>query len=110
MIVEYIRYLISQDRITEFQDAYRAGGAQLKSSDHCLGYELTRCLEESGRYILRIEWDSADGHLEGFRRGPNFADFYRHVEPFMKDIEEMRHYELTDIRFSAERDPEPYAG
>jgi len=110
MIVEYIRYSIPKSRIDEFQNAYRLAGQQLRSSDHCLGYELAKCSEDAGQYILRIEWDSAQGHLQGFRREPQFAEFYRHVQPFLEQIEEMRHYELTDVRFSAEGESEPYAG
>ncbi len=110
MIVEYIRYSIPEPRIDEFENAYRLAGPQLGSSDHCLQYELSQCVEERGRYILRIEWDSAEGHLQGFRREPQFAEFYRHVQPFLEQIEEMRHYELTDLRFSAEGESEPYAG
>ena len=61
-------------------------------------YELTHSMEEPELYILRIEWDSLDGHVKGFRTSPEFREFFRHVQPFFIDIEEMRRYELTEIR------------
>lgn len=103
MIVEYIRYQIPTERIDGFMNAYRAAQASLRTSSHCLGYELSRCTEAAGQFILRIEWDSADGHLRGFRTSPEFQPFLRAVQPFLKDIEEMRHYELTDVRWSSAR-------
>jgi hypothetical protein len=50
--------------------------------------------------VLRILWDSADGHLKAFRKSPEFAPFFQAIQPFVKSIEEMRHYELTTVRWS----------
>lgn len=46
---------------------------------------------------VRIEWDSQDGHIKGFRTSPEFQTFYEAVRPFFNDIEEMRHYEVTYV-------------
>jgi len=55
-------------------------------------------VEKSENYILRIEWDSLEGHMKGFRSSPEFQLFFSAVQPFFNNIEEMRHYELTHIR------------
>lgn len=104
MIVEYIRYRLNQDTTDPHEDtfggfeaAYRAASSSLDASPHCLGYELTRCVEEQDRYILRIEWDSMDGHLMGFRRAPEFSPFLEAIKPYIGQIEEMQHYMLTSV-------------
>ncbi|MFL6523742.1 MAG: antibiotic biosynthesis monooxygenase family protein [Nitrososphaera sp.] len=97
MIVEYIRYKIPRERQREFKEAYTNASRSLDASKHCQMYELTHCTEESELYTLRIEWDSLDGHMKGFRNSPEFRDFFRHVQPFFNDIQEMRHYELTAV-------------
>ncbi|MBC7973766.1 MAG: antibiotic biosynthesis monooxygenase [Myxococcales bacterium] len=93
MIVEYLRYEIAD--ADAFVRAYEAARASLDASVHCLAYELSRCTEEPASFILRIEWDSAEGHLEGFRKSELFGPFLAAVRPFMKDIREMRHYAVT---------------
>ena len=98
MIVEYIRYKIAAEQREAFEQAYEKTQDILKTSPHCLGYELSRCVEESENYILRIEWDSMDGHLNGFRKSPEFSQFFALVKPFFDAIEEMNHYELTHIQ------------
>jgi heme-degrading monooxygenase HmoA len=98
MIVEYIRYKISRERQREFEEAYTNASASLNASKHCQMYELAHSTEEPELYILRIEWDSLEGHMKGFRSSPEFRDFYRYVQPFFNDIQEMRHYELTKVR------------
>jgi hemoglobin len=50
--------------------------------------------ERATAYTVRIEWDSADGHLRGFRGSPQFAGFFAAVRPYVDRIEEMRHYEV----------------
>jgi heme-degrading monooxygenase HmoA len=97
MLVEYLRYHVSPDRRVEFEDAYGKAQAYLKSSPHCLGYELAQCVKEPHHYILRILWDSAAGHLQGFRTSAEFPGFLALVRPFLKDCQEMEHYEVTDI-------------
>ena len=98
MIVEYIRYKIDESRCDAFEKAYVKAGESLTASSQCLAYELTRCTEDAQQYILRIEWDSADGHMKGFRSSPEFKAFFSAIQPYVKDIEEMRHYELTAAR------------
>ena len=95
MIVE--RYKIAEDRREAFEQAYGQAQASLQASPYGLAYELSHCVEEPDHYILRIEWDSMDGHLEGFRKSEAFHAFLQAVRPFFHDIEEMRHYEVTAI-------------
>jgi hemoglobin len=100
MILEYIRYRISAELDAEFQAAYARAAASLQASPECLGYDLARCHEEPSCWILRITWTSLEGHMQGFRRGPMFPPFLREVRPYVDNIEEMRHYEPTDLSWS----------
>jgi quinol monooxygenase YgiN len=95
MVVEYIRYSIPSERRREFESAYDHAGRPLAASSHCRAYEVTRCVEEPASYVVRIEWDSIEGHEGGFRTSAEFQEFFAAVRPFVGDIEEMRHYELV---------------
>ena len=95
MIVEYIRYGIDQGRADEFEHAYERAAQALEASEHCERYEVSRCNEDPTQHVVRIEWDSEEGHLSGFRQSPGFQRFFEDVKPFVNDIEEMRHYQVT---------------
>jgi quinol monooxygenase YgiN len=95
MVVEYIRYGIEQGRAEEFEGAYRRAAEALEASEHCQRYEVSRCSEDPTQHVVRIEWDSEQGHLSGFRQSPEFRRFFEAVGPFVNDIAEMRHYEVT---------------
>lgn len=99
MIVEYIRYKLHptdtasiEQAAAGFEAAYRIACASLDISPHCLSYELSRCVEEADHYVLRIEWDSAEGHMSGFRRAPEFVPFLAAIKPYIDQIAEMRDY------------------
>lgn len=101
MVIEYVRYKIPADQADQFVAAYATAGEALRKSRHCLGFELSRCTEEPTSFILRIEWDSVEGHMEGFRKSPEFRAFFASVRPFVGHLEEMRHYERTVVQARA---------
>lgn len=104
MIVEYIRYGVSEPADQEkLLAGYEVARKSLEASVHCLGYELTQCNEDHGVFVLRIEWDSAEGHLQGFRNSPEFRAFYQAVAPFVPNIAEMRHYNVTNVLWKRAR-------
>ena len=88
MIVEYIRYLIPAEQAVQFEDAYRQAGAILTADEHCLRHEISRGVENPDRYVVRIEWDSVEGHEQGFRESAAFGEFFGIVKPFFAAIEE----------------------
>jgi quinol monooxygenase YgiN len=97
MIVEYIRYHVADDQRSALERAYERAQSVLITSPHCLSYELSRCVEDPTSYILRIEWDSTQGHLKGFRGSSEFQTFFEAVRPFLNTSQEMRHYEVTRV-------------
>jgi quinol monooxygenase YgiN len=96
MIVEYIRYKIPEARRKEFEAAYDKAQASLKASSHCLSYEVSHGIEEPDNYVVRIGWDSEEGHMKGFRASPEFQPFFAAVRPSFNEIQEMKHYPITD--------------
>jgi quinol monooxygenase YgiN len=97
MTIEYIRYKVTEVQRQPFIDTYKDASKELDASEFCLGYELAECEEEAGHFILRIEWTSTDEHLNGFRKSEIFPSFFAKVKPYFDNIQEMRHYKLTDV-------------
>jgi quinol monooxygenase YgiN len=95
MIVEYIRYKLQPEQFAAFEEAYINAEEVLNQSPNFLGYEITKGSDEPNNYIVRIHWDSVEGHLSGFRKGAAFPPFYQLVKPFFNNIEEMKHYDVV---------------
>lgn len=56
--------------------------------------EIAQGVEEPDHFIVRIEWDSLEGHEKGFRTSAQFGPFFAKVKPFFQYIREMKHYEV----------------
>ncbi|WP_308917445.1 putative quinol monooxygenase [Jannaschia sp. LMIT008] len=93
MIVEYLRYTVPADRADAFVAAYAAARDPLLDSGYCTVFDLCRCVEDPTRFILRLEWTSAEDHMKRFRGSDAFRRFFAHVRPFVDLIDEMRHYD-----------------
>ena len=94
MIVEYIRYSIPLEQAGQFEAAYATAEQWLLPSPHCLGYELSQCVEDPTQFVVRIEWSSTEDHLQGFRKSECFPPFLAAIRPYIASISEMRHYAL----------------
>ncbi|MBC8136320.1 MAG: antibiotic biosynthesis monooxygenase [Fibrella sp.] len=93
MITEVIRYHVKPGQEETFREAYRQAGEFLDRSPDCDGYEILQGIEEPQRFVVLIRWTSVERHLEGFRKGADFAAFFVVVKPFFESIEEMKHYQ-----------------
>jgi truncated hemoglobin YjbI/quinol monooxygenase YgiN len=108
MIVEYIRYLIPDDQAGAFEAAYARAAVPLAGAPQCVDYELSRSVDEPGSYVLRIVWTSAADHTEGFRGSANFTEFFAEIRPYLPMIQEMRHYQRTDVHGTGASEPSLY--
>jgi quinol monooxygenase YgiN len=99
MTTEIIRYRISAENAQALETVYQKAEPILQGSKHCLGYRLLRGHEEPENWILIIEWDSVEGHEQGFRKEPSFRKFFALVKPFFNDIQEMKHYESRSMNW-----------
>lgn len=100
MIFEDTRYQLINKSADELISAYRSAASSLGAAPECLGYEVSRGVDQPGCVIVRTMWTSAKDHRDGFRNGPHFPRFFSHVRPFVCDLSEMRHYAPTDVMWS----------
>jgi len=98
MIVEYLRYTIAEEQQEQFVKDYTEAATPLLESPFCKHYELCQCVEDSSKFMIRIEWTSADDHLQKFRKSGEFGRFLALIKPYIDSIDEMRHYESLDSR------------
>ena len=56
----------------EFAAAYKIAHPILAGTPGCRSVRMTRGVESPSRFVLLVEWDSADAHLENFRNSDRF--------------------------------------
>ena len=99
MIPEILRYQVPAAQAEAFEQAYARAGDSLKQSPHCQGFELLRSDKDPELYLLKILWDSADGHLQGFRKSEQFKAFFEQIRIYLPHLLEMEHYRATGLEW-----------
>jgi heme-degrading monooxygenase HmoA len=102
MTPEIIRYRVPLSHGEAFIEAYRSAGEVLKTSSHCRGFELLQSAKDPELFLLTIQWDSAEGHLRGFRSSEQFRRFFAFIKPYVSNILEMEHYAATGVSWSSQ--------
>ena len=69
MTVEYIRYRIPAERAADFEAAYADAATALAADPECVGYELTRGVDEPDQYVFRIAWTAPKAQREDRLKG-----------------------------------------
>ena len=81
-----------------FEEAFSSVAGLLAGSPGCRGFRLQRCLETPGRYLLLVEWESLEDHLEGFRMSPAYTQYRGALMGFYDAPPAVEHYELRQQR------------
>jgi quinol monooxygenase YgiN len=80
------------------EDAFAAamaarGTAILAAAPGCASVRVGRGVENSGKFLLLLEWDSVESHV-ALTKTPAFDEFKALVGPFFGGAANMEHFEI----------------
>jgi quinol monooxygenase YgiN len=94
MFVERAEIPVAAGKETEFAAAMASTGtALLAGAKGCSSARVGRGVENPGKFILLLEWDSVESHVE-FTKTPEFDQFKALVGPFFAGAPNMEHFEI----------------
>jgi quinol monooxygenase YgiN len=96
MVVEYIRYKVPMEALDSFLIGMAHTVKQLNTASSCLGYELTRSVDDPETYVLRIEWVK-DSHKQRFKPSAFIPDIIDGGRPFAAYITDSHFFKPTGI-------------
>jgi heme-degrading monooxygenase HmoA len=80
------------DKETEFEDAFEKVQAIISSMKGYQSHQLQKCVENSSRYILLVNWDSLEDHTVGFRESSQYQEWRKLLHHFYEPFPEVEHY------------------
>jgi heme-degrading monooxygenase HmoA len=92
MIVEIAVLTIRPGSEAQFEAAFQRAIAVPAASKGFLAHELRRSVETPNRYALRIEWETLEDHIVGFRGSPAFVEWRERVGPFFESPPVVEHF------------------
>jgi heme-degrading monooxygenase HmoA len=95
MVLEVALIDVFPQQEEAFAAAYRLAHPILASTPGCRSVRMTRGMESPSRFVLLVEWDSAEAHEENFRRTERFPQWRALIGPHFAKPPVVEHF--TDV-------------
>lgn len=92
MVLEVALIDVLAGREDEFAAAYRKGHTLLATTPGCRSVRMTRGVESASRFVLLVEWDSIEAHLDNFRATDRFTQWRALLGPFFNGAPTVEHF------------------
>jgi heme-degrading monooxygenase HmoA len=76
----------------EFAAAYRDAREILTGTPGCRSVRMTRGIESPSRFVILVEWDTMEAHLENFRATDRFGRWRARIGPYFAVPPVVEHY------------------
>jgi heme-degrading monooxygenase HmoA len=95
MVLEVALINVIAGQEDEFVTAYHKVREVLTSTPGCRSVRMTQGVESPSRFVLLVEWDSVDAHLDNFRATDRFATWRGLIGPYFDGAPNVEHF--TDV-------------
>ena len=99
MVLEVALIDVQPGQEDAFVASYRSGHQILAGTDGCRSVRMTRGVESPTRFVLLVEWDSVEAHVDNFRNTERFDRWRELIGPHFAGPPLVEHF--LDVR------PEP---
>jgi heme-degrading monooxygenase HmoA len=97
MVLEAVMLQVKQGMEKEYEEAFRSASKIISSMRGYNSHELHRCMEEKGKYLLLVKWDTLESHTIGFRQSKEYQEWKKQLHHFYDPFPIVEHFEIVDI-------------
>jgi heme-degrading monooxygenase HmoA len=92
MVIEVALIDVLEGREEEFEAAYAKARPLVATTPGCRSVRMTRGVETPTRFVLLVEWDSVEAHIENFRATDRFAQWRGLIGPYFDGAPRVEHF------------------
>ncbi|NRB66010.1 MAG: antibiotic biosynthesis monooxygenase [Vibrio sp.] len=93
MILEVAILDVKPDMEKDFEQNFAKAQAIISSMKGYVSHQLQRCIENPGRYILLVNWETLEDHEIGFRQSAEYQEWKALLHHFYDPFPTVEHYE-----------------
>ena len=93
MVLEVALIDVQPGQEDAFAKAYATARPLLATTPGCRSVRMTRGIESPSRFVLLVEWDSVQAHIENFRDSERFGQWRGHIGPYFASPPVVEHFE-----------------
>ena len=95
MILEVAILDVKPNFEQEFENSFQEAESIIIAMNGYISHQLSRCLERSNRYILLVNWNTLEDHIEGFRESPEYQQWKKLLHHYYEPFPNVEHYEYV---------------
>ena len=95
MITEHALLEVIPGREVEFVEAMEKAKAIIATSPGFVSLRVERGLEHPSRFLLLVEWEHLEDHMEGFRGSAAYQEWRAALHHFYDPFPVVEHYEAV---------------
>lgn len=92
MILEVAVLDVKKGREVDFEQAFGQAQAIIRGMPGYISHQIQKCIEQQGRYILLVNWQSLEDHTIGFRGSEQYQEWKSLLHDFYDPFPEVQHY------------------
>ncbi len=93
MILEVAILDVKPGQENEFEVAFEKAQRIIPGIQGYVSHQLQRCIENPGRYILLVNWQTLEDHAVGFRESEQYQEWCKLLHHFYQPFPEVEHYQ-----------------
>ncbi|SEA64755.1 antibiotic biosynthesis monooxygenase family protein [Pedobacter hartonius] len=98
MILESALLYVKEGTAVQFEDDFKAAGQYISSIPGYLRHSLNKCLEQSDKYLLLVEWETLEDHTFGFRQSAAYQEWKRLLHHYYEPFPIVEHFEPIPLK------------
>lgn len=92
MILERAIFAVQPGAEQDFEAAMDRAKDVIAQANGFRSFRLQRGIEQPSTYLLLIEWDTVEDHMQGFRESELFTRWRELIGPYFASAPEVEHY------------------
>lgn len=96
MILEVATLNIIAGEENVFLKAFSKAKEIIATMEGYISHQLNRCIENSNRFILLVEWEKLTDHTEEFRQSKEYQEWKRLLHHFYDTFFVVEHYKSIE--------------
>ncbi|MCY8394978.1 antibiotic biosynthesis monooxygenase [Bacillus spizizenii] len=93
MVREAAMLHIKEGLEQEFEEAFRQAAPIIAGMKGYITHSLSKCLEETHKYLLLVEWETLEDHTEGFRGSSEYQEWKALLHRFYTPFPTVEHFQ-----------------
>jgi len=93
MILEAAILQVIPGKETQFEQDFITAGQYISAIKGYNKHSLSRCIEQPGKYILLVEWETLEDHTIGFRQLSQYQEWKNLLHHYYDPFPVVEHFE-----------------